>query len=240
MPKSRSKFLRHLSPKMVEELIYLNKQGVIVYLITSDTLENGSRRQGKSIQPLIRQHRQLNKKANRLRNNLIELKRISVAFAILSIVGVLALSFFTENWTFLGMLLIPGLSYALSKGLKRRISGKRIYDYSYSPLFPFKVFLAPGTRRINDMFIHGKIYIIDGHTAYLGSLNFTESGTKYNYETRVRITDIEAVKKIDEEFDEIIIMKIWHFLESRNGGGSFILSRLIRSWVSIYCCLLSH
>ncbi len=53
------------------------------------------------------------------------------------------------------------------------------------------------------MFIHGKIYIIDGHTAYLGSLNFTESGTKYNYETRIRITELEAVKKIDKEFDEL-------------------------------------
>lgn len=53
------------------------------------------------------------------------------------------------------------------------------------------------------MFIHGKIYIIDGHTAYLGSLNFTESGTKYNYETRIRFTDIEAVRKIEEEFDEL-------------------------------------
>jgi phosphatidylserine/phosphatidylglycerophosphate/cardiolipin synthase-like enzyme len=53
------------------------------------------------------------------------------------------------------------------------------------------------------MFIHGKIYIIDGHTAYLGSLNFTESGTKYNYETRIRVTDTEAVRKIEEEFDAL-------------------------------------
>ena len=53
------------------------------------------------------------------------------------------------------------------------------------------------------MFVHGKIYVIDGHTAYLGSLNFTESGTKYNYETRIRVTDIEAVRKIDEEFEEL-------------------------------------
>jgi len=43
----------------------------------------------------------------------------------------------------------------------------------------------------------------DAHTAYLGSLNFTESGTKYNYETRVRITDVDAVQKIDAEFEEL-------------------------------------
>ena len=53
------------------------------------------------------------------------------------------------------------------------------------------------------MFVHGKIYIIDGITAYLGSLNFTESGTKYNYETRIRVTDIEVIRKIEEEFDTL-------------------------------------
>ncbi|WP_209403794.1 phospholipase D family protein [Pseudozobellia sp. WGM2] len=79
----------------------------------------------------------------------------------------------------------------------------RIYSYTYSSLFPFKVYIAPDAHRINDMFIHGKIYIIDGYTAYLGSLNFTESGTKYNYETRVRVTDVEAVQKINAEFEEL-------------------------------------
>ncbi|WP_299801215.1 phospholipase D-like domain-containing protein [uncultured Maribacter sp.] len=53
------------------------------------------------------------------------------------------------------------------------------------------------------MFIYRKIYIIDDHTAYLSSLNFTESGTKYNYETRIRVTELEAVQKIDAEFDEL-------------------------------------
>ncbi|MDT7827183.1 hypothetical protein RQM65_00720 [Pricia sp. S334] len=42
----------------------------------------------------------------------------------------------------------------------------RIYSYTYSSLFPFKVYIAPDAHRINDMFIHGKIYIIDGHTSY--------------------------------------------------------------------------
>jgi len=35
------------------------------------------------------------------------------------------------------------------------------------------------------------------------SLNFTESGTKYNYETRIRVTDREAVGKIEEEFEAL-------------------------------------
>lgn len=38
---------------------------------------------------------------------------------------------------------------------------------------------------------------------YMGSLNFTESGTKYNYETRVRVTDPNAIQEIDTEFDAL-------------------------------------
>ncbi|NMH89887.1 phospholipase D-like domain-containing protein [Flavivirga algicola] len=39
--------------------------------------------------------------------------------------------------------------------------------------------------------------------AYLGSLNFTRNGTQNNYETRIRTTDGEAVKKIEEEFNTL-------------------------------------
>lgn len=64
-------------------------------------------------------------------------------------------------------------------------------------------FIALDKNRINNKFIHGKVYSIDGHTAYIGSLNFTESGTKYNYETRVRVTDPNAIQEIDTEFDAL-------------------------------------
>lgn len=53
------------------------------------------------------------------------------------------------------------------------------------------------------MLIHGKVYIIDDHIAYLGSLNFVGSGAKYNYETRVRIADVDAVQKTDNDFEEL-------------------------------------
>ena len=54
------------------------------------------------------------------------------------------------------------------------------------------------------MFIHSKIYLIDERIAYLGSLNFTVSGTKHNYETRVRITDSIALREISDEFDQLM------------------------------------
>lgn len=45
--------------------------------------------------------------------------------------------------------------------------------------------------------------IIDDEIAYMGSLNFTASGTKENYETRIRTTDPEAMSVIVKEFDDL-------------------------------------
>lgn len=193
----------YLSPKMVQELIWLHKKGIKVSLITSDTLDGGNGRQERSLKPLIIQHRHLDEKANFQRNQWKNLGRV-LTYSSLAILVLLPLLFYlTRNTLFLFALPIPIVLYWISRGVKRIVRRKRIYSYSYSSLFPFKVYIAPDRHHINDMFIHGKIYIIDGHTAYLGSLNFTESGTKYNYETRIRVTDVEAVQKIDNEFEEL-------------------------------------
>ncbi|MNR13014.1 Cardiolipin synthase [compost metagenome] len=85
-----------------------------------------------------------------------------------------------------------------------KIKNKRIYNYSYSQLFLFKVYISP-TNITNDSntFIHGKIYIIDDEIVYMGSLNFTANGTKHNYETRIRTIDKIAVDKIIKEYNEL-------------------------------------
>lgn len=82
------------------------------------------------------------------------------------------------------------------------IRNKRIYEYHYSQLFPFKVFRSPNKLydQSKAIFIHGKIYIIDDRIVYTGSLNFTIGGTSSNYETRVRTEDPAAVRKIVDEF----------------------------------------
>ena len=58
----------YLSPKLVDELIWLHKQGVQVSLITSDHLDGGNGRLQESIKPLIVQQRHMDEKANRTRN----------------------------------------------------------------------------------------------------------------------------------------------------------------------------
>lgn len=192
----------YLSPKLVQELVWLHKKGVKVSLITSDTLDRNGR-QERSLKPLIVQHRHLDEQANVQRNRWKTFRKV-LLFSSLVILILLPLLFYsTRNTVFLFALPIPIVLYWISREVRRMVQRKRIYSYSYAALFPFRVFIAPDAYRINDMFIHGKIYIIDGHTAYLGSLNFTESGTKYNYETRIRVTDVEAVQKIDTEFEEL-------------------------------------
>jgi phosphatidylserine/phosphatidylglycerophosphate/cardiolipin synthase-like enzyme len=193
----------YLSPKMVKELIYLHNQGIQISLLTSDTLNGGNRRQEKSVMPLIVQNRTLDARAQKTRNRWKLFKTILTCSSILLLVLFLALFFNTEDNIYLIILMLPVLLIGVSRILQHSIRRKRIFHYHYTALFPFKVFVTPDSNRINTMFIHGKIYIIDGHTAYLGSLNFTESGTKYNYETRIRVTELEAVQKIDTEFEEL-------------------------------------
>lgn len=193
----------YLSPKLVEELIWSHKKGIKVSLITSDTLDGANSIQERSLKPLIVQRQELDVRANAQRSRLKTLEKVLWLASIVGWIILILLFYTTKNFAFLLVAPLPMILNCISIGIKRKVQKLRIYSYSYSSLFPFKVYIAPNSHRINDMFIHGKIYIIDGHTAYLGSLNFTESGTKYNYETRIRVTDVEAVQKIDAEFEEL-------------------------------------
>ncbi|WP_432279855.1 hypothetical protein [Pricia mediterranea] len=49
-------------------------------------------------------------------------------------------------------------------------------------------------------------------------MNFTESGAKYNYETRVRVTDVEAVQKINVEFEEPYHLESLAFIGIKEWG----------------------
>ncbi|MGJ8734991.1 phospholipase D family protein [Zobellia laminariae] len=193
----------YLSPKMVDELVWLHKKGIKVTLITSDKFDSRSYRQEKSILPLVVQNRHLDEEANLVRKKWFLTQRILMTGSVALALILLILTIASYNSIYILGLGIAFLLFLCSRYARRKTKHIKIYSYTYSSLFPFKVFVAPDSYQINDMFIHGKIYIIDGHTAYLGSLNFTESGTKYNYETRIRVTDTEAVRKIEEEFDSL-------------------------------------
>lgn len=191
-----------MSSPYVNELVSLHNKNVDVRLLTTDKIkENNSYHDFLS--KLIIQHRIVNEEAEKTRNKWIDW----CSFLLFGIVGyviafVLTVYFYWSIKLFYGI--IPFIIAILIRKLYlEKIVQKRIYDYKYESLFPFKVLISPNNKNSEEVFVHSKFYIIDDQIAYLGSLNFTESGMKYNYETIIKITDKESVDKIIKEFNHL-------------------------------------
>lgn len=194
----------YLSPFLIKELIHLYNKGINVHLITSDNIEDFYKSEDKIIHNLIIQHKKPDLEAEKIRNKWIDIYRLLLYAIIgLSLILLLSIYFYRELKLIYGIVPLVML-FLIRKFYEKKITTKRIYTYSYSQLFPFKVYVSPdNASTFRNTFIHGKIYIIDKEIVYMGSLNFTGRGTKDNYETRIRTTDIKAVQKIVEEFDDL-------------------------------------
>lgn len=193
----------YLSPFLISELIWAKKRGIDVQLITVDKIEDYKNGSNKNIYELIKQNKRVDEEAEIKRD---KWKRIaySLLFSVilLSIIVASLFVYFKNEDIIFGMIPIVIMIGVLLL-YKDKIKNKEIYYYSYSQLFPFKVYLSPERDSSSDTFIHAKVYIVDDAIAYLGSLNFTASGTKYNYETRIRTVDRLTVREIGEEFYEL-------------------------------------
>lgn len=192
----------YLSPPLVSELIELRNRNLEIELITTDNLEDyGSE---KNILKLIIQNRKTDEKAVEKREHWKDLVKI-LTYVLIGMMLVLGgLTYYIRNEK-LAFGLIPLLIVLLVIRLYRnKIKNKRIYSYFYSQLFPFKVYMSPYSNNLSDTFIHSKIYLIDNQIAYLGSLNFTAKGTRYNYETRIRTEEPYAIEKIREEIYQLL------------------------------------
>lgn len=101
---------------------------------------------------------------------------------------------------------IPALLIFLAVAIKKRLAAAstRVFSYTYVEPISFKVF-EEYKRNSNSRAttIHSKIYVIDEKIAYLGSLNFTASGTEHNCETRVKTTDEGAAAAIMQDIDRL-------------------------------------
>jgi len=190
----------YLSPYLIEELIDLKNKGLDIQLITVNEIEEHKNSSNKIISELIQQYRQTDEVAQNKRNKWKKTANFLLT-GIIILFSLTAILFANtkDTKTLLGLIPVIITSFIFYL-YKINIKKKRIYYYSYSQLFPFKIYLSPEKHVYSDTFIHGKIYIIDDSIAYLGSLNLTKSGTQHNYETRIRTTDSEAVKRIREEF----------------------------------------
>ncbi len=193
-----------LSPFLVRKLIDLHYKGIHVQLITTDTIEDFYGDRKRNIHELIHQHIHIDREAEALRNRWKKIKQV-VNWSMILFIGLLgwfALEF--KDLRTVGLLIPIALLFLTGQFLKSKINGKRVFSYTYEQLFPFKVVVAPDKAGFNDLYLHGKVYLIDDKIAYLGSLNFTASGTKSNYETRIRLSDKASVQKIVDEFDRLL------------------------------------
>lgn len=189
----------YLSPFLIKELIKLRVRNLEVELITTDDIEDYNGKYGKNIHQLIIQNKETDKIAVKKREKWRSVVRV-VLYLGISLLATLLGAFYYLKEPKLGFGLIPvAVLFLVYKLYKTKIKNKRIYLYWYSQLFPFKVYMSPYKNKLSDTFVHSKIYLIDDRIAYLGSLNFTSSGTKHNYETRIRTEDVNAIVEIKQE-----------------------------------------
>lgn len=194
----------YLSPFLISELIKFRKRNLEVELITTDSLEDFYGDKEKNINKLIIQNRETDNEALEKREKWKDTYKILIYIDVGFLLTLIAIGYYLRDLK-IAFGLIPLLVlFLITKLYKSKIRNKQIYSYWYSQLFSFKVYMSPDTDDESDTFIHSKIYLIDNKIAYLGSLNFTSSGTKYNYEARIRTEDPNAVREIKEEIHQLL------------------------------------
>lgn len=194
----------YLSPFLISELIELRRRNLEVQLITTDNLEDYYREDEKNIRQLIIQNRETDDEAVIQREKWRKIYKITTYSNIILIAVYIGLIYLIKEPK-IAYGLIPIIVLALIAEIySQKVKKKRIYSYWYSQLFPFKVYMSPQKDNDSDTFIHSKIYLIDDKIAYLGSLNFTYSGTKKNYETRIRTEDFRAIQEIKDEINQLL------------------------------------
>lgn len=66
-------------------------------------------------------------------------------------------------------------------------------------------------------FVHTKLYIIDGVTAYTGSVNFTGKGMEKNHEACITIKDEDTVQALDAYYERLFVANLRKWTVSELG-----------------------
>lgn len=86
----------------------------------------------------------------------------------------------------------------------------KVFSYFYSTKFPFVVVPSiyskniPSITPVLESFVHAKIYVVDNRDIFIGSVNLTKSGLRYNIESFVKISAHETVKEIVQEINSYL------------------------------------
>lgn len=212
----------YLSASLVDILLDRFRVGIHIELVTSDEVEDHAHADKNSYR-IIKQHKHVDEQ---LKSRKQVFHWLGITLLILS--GFMALNrlpvLFSESLSvsdFIGFGVFATM--ALIGQLLWKHAGKiNFWYYSYSSLFPIKIFYSYFTRKKTDRSkafnLHSKLYIIDDCIAYLGSVNFTRSGCLLNHETRIRITDPEAIYQLTQEFEELLWNEYYNHLSVDEWG----------------------
>jgi phosphatidylserine/phosphatidylglycerophosphate/cardiolipin synthase-like enzyme len=192
----------------IEQLIKKQSQNVDIHVISTDgNSDFRNPEQSTTLKIIIKQEQYLSEK-NKIKFDRLKLfiKLYTVFyFLFLGVLLYLQLqkinSFLFQYKYLIGLfvLIIP-IMYKCYKSIK-------VFNYEYKTSFPVYFVKNPlynyEAKRAKNKFIHSKIYIIDDEIAFVGSVNFTNSGLFYSYETCLMIEDKEAIIKLSKYFDEL-------------------------------------
>ena len=121
-----------------------------------------------------------------------------------------------------GLIILSALLFYISKQIK-------VFTYSYDSPFPVKFVVDPMNmtpyerdQYKDNSFFHVKLFIIDDEIAFLGSVNLTNKGMKYNVESRVTITQKDQVNALSAYFDKIFFTRYHQYNLDYYGKRIFI------------------
>lgn len=216
----------YLSPFLVSVLVEKKAKGIDVQLITSDDIEDYKERENKNIYKIIQQKEHVDEAKSKLKMYYLIATMSLALFAFIAAFMLLnnyedytLKKFLTVLVIFLGLVSVARMFF---KWYKELIP----LTYSYKLFFPVRVYksylknIKKATNRSKDTFltIHTKMYIIDDEVAYLGSSNFTSSGTTFNHESRIKLTDKVAIEKLNDEFEDLMTNTFYQCLEMDEWG----------------------
>lgn len=208
--------IKIISPYIADETVDLLKgksiQGVKVEVLSSDDKRLfGDACDSSVLRKIILQNRTVDEKKKKFRERIVKLYQFIGGIITSVLVG---LWFSSSKWEILSStyFIASIMTVSLVSLILYKIGNKiRVYSYSYSTHFPISFVIDPMNLSKNEReqycdnaFYHVKLFIIDNEVAFLGSVNLTTKGMRYNVESCVTIENYMEVTLLSNYFNELM------------------------------------
>ncbi len=196
-----------ISPVLNEEqmklLLKLHQKNIRITLITTICHNMIGNLEGYDFRvELIKQFKRRDPDAEQKKESLKGLITfLYITLIVFLVVGVYTY-FYYYPYAQVSMAILSTLTLIVLCAAVAELRNTSIYRYSYKTIFPLKIFIDPGNKKIRNSskhFIHAKAFIIDQKIAYLGSADFTLSSLSSNYESIIRTEDPDAIQGLLSE-----------------------------------------